>query len=190
MHERERRSEFRVMQVEIIGAELVGEEHALVDQRAAGERHGVEADVAAAGVAVDGVGDDLAQDVELALEARLVLDVTPAADEHLHVARLGLDHRLAEAGIVGRHVAPAENLQALGLGRALDHGLAIDALRLVPRHEHMADGVVTGLGQGDAQRCGHHFQEFVRHLHEHARTVAGKRVGADRAAMGQIFEDL
>ena len=94
MHERERRSEFRVMQVEIIGAELIGEEHALVDQRAAGERHGVEADVAAAGVAVDGVGDDFAQDVELALEARLVLDVTPAADEHLHVARLGLDHRL------------------------------------------------------------------------------------------------
>ena len=120
----------------------------------------------------------------------LVLDVRPAADEHLHVARLGLDHRLAEAGIVGRHVAPAEKLQALGLGRALDHGLAVDALRLVPRHEHMADGVVTGLGQGDAQRRGHHFQEFVRHLHEHASAVAGKRVGADGAAMGQIFEDL
>jgi hypothetical protein len=30
----------------------------------------------------------------------------------------------------------------------------------------------------------------MRHLHEHARTVAGKWVGADSAAMGQIFEDL
>jgi hypothetical protein len=27
-------------------------------------------------------------------------------------------------------------------------------------------------------------------LHEDARTVAGKRVGADGAAMGQILEDL
>ena len=94
MHERQRRGEQRMMQVGIIGAELIGEEHALVDQRAAGQRHGVEADVAAAGVAVDGVGDHLAQDVEPALEVVLVLDARPAADEHLPVVRLGLDHRL------------------------------------------------------------------------------------------------
>ena len=152
MHERQRRGEHRVMQVEVIGAELIGEEHALVDERAAGERHGVEADVAAAGVAVDGVGDHLAQDVEPALEVVLVLDVGPAADEHLPVRRLGLDHRLPKAGIVGRHVAPAEQLQALGLDDALDHGLAIDALRAIPRHEHVADGVVAGLGQRDPER--------------------------------------
>ena len=70
-----------------------------------------------------------------------------------------------------------------GLGRALNHGLTIDALRLVPRHEQMADCVVTGLRQGDAQRCAHNLQKFMRHLHEHARTVSGERVGADRAAM-------
>ena len=35
MHERERRGEARVMQVGIIAAELIGEEHALVDERAA-----------------------------------------------------------------------------------------------------------------------------------------------------------
>ena len=103
MHERQRRSEFRMVQVLVIGAELIGQEHALVDQRAARERHGVEADVVAAGLAVDGVGDDLAHDVEPALEVIVVGDVGPAADEHLAVARLGLDHALAEAGIVGRH---------------------------------------------------------------------------------------
>ena len=32
---RERRGEFRVMQVEVIGAELIGEEHAFIDERAA-----------------------------------------------------------------------------------------------------------------------------------------------------------
>ena len=54
----------------------------------------------------------------------------------------------------------------------------------------MADGVVAGLGQRDAQRRGHLAQEFMRDLHEDARAVAGERVGADGAAMGQIFEDL
>ena len=60
----------------------------------------------------------------------------------------------------------------------------------VARHEHVADGVVAGLRQRDAERRAHLLQEFMRDLHEDARAVAGKRVGADRAAMGQVFEDL
>src|SRR5665811_2081473 len=43
VHQRQRRGEFRIVQVLVIGAELVGEEHALVDERAAGQRCGVEA---------------------------------------------------------------------------------------------------------------------------------------------------
>jgi hypothetical protein len=35
VNERKRRSEARVMQVGVVGAELIGKEHALVDQRAA-----------------------------------------------------------------------------------------------------------------------------------------------------------
>ena len=139
-----------MMQIGVIGPELIGEEHALVDQRAAGQRHGVEADVAAAGLAVDGVGDHLAQDIEPALEIVLVLHVWSAADEHLTVRRLGLDHGGRKTGIVERHVAPAEQLQSLGIDHAGDHGLAIDALRAVARQEHLADGVMAGLGQLDA----------------------------------------
>ncbi len=114
----------------------------------------------------------------------------PAADEHLPMARLGLDHRRRQAGIVGRHVAPAEQLQPFGLDHARDHGLAIDALRAIARHEHVADGVMAGLGQLDAERRADLFQKFMRDLHQHARAVAGQRVGADGAAMGQVLEDL
>ncbi len=142
MHERQRRGEGRVMQVLVIGAKLVGEEHALVDQRAAGERHGVEADIAAASLAVDGVGDDFAQEIEPALELRLVLDIGPVADEDLAMGGLGLDDVRRQAGIVGRHHAPAEKLQALGFDDALHRGLAIDALCLIGRHEHVPDRVL------------------------------------------------
>ena len=190
MHQRQRRGEQRMMQIGVIGAELIGQEHALVDQRAAGQRHGVEADVAAAGLAVDGVGDHLAQDVEPALEIVLVLDVGPAADEHLPVGRLGLDHRGRQAGIVGRHVAPAEQLQPFGLDHARDDGFAIDALRAIARHEHVADGVMAGLGQLDVERRGDLFEEFMRDLHQDAGAVAGQRVGAGRAAMGEVLQDL
>ncbi len=41
VHQRERALEIRVVQVGIVGAELVGEEHALVDDGAAGDRHRV-----------------------------------------------------------------------------------------------------------------------------------------------------
>ena len=104
-----------------------------------------------AGLAVDGVGDHLAQDVEPALEVRLVLDVGSAADKDLAMGRLSGDDALREAGIVGRHVAPADQLQPFGIDDARHHGLAINALRVVSRHEHVTDRVVAGLGQLDLE---------------------------------------
>ena len=179
------------MQVAVIGAELIGEEHAFVDQRPAGQRHGVEADVAAAGLAVDRVGDHLAQDVEPALELDVVGDGrAPAPDEHLAVMRLGLDDGRRQAGIIGRHVAPADELEPLRLDHTRHDGLAIDALRAVLRQEDVTDAIFAGLGQLDAERLRHVLQELVRDLHENARAVAGERVRTHRAAMGQVLEDL
>ncbi len=104
--------------------------------------------------------------------------------------RLGRDHRLRKAGIVGRDVAPAEKGEPLGFDHAFDDRLAIDALGPIARHEHMADAVVAGLGQRDAQRRAGLAQEFMRDLHEDTSAVAGERVGSGGAAMGQVFEDL
>ena len=68
VHQRDRALEIRIVQIGIIGAELVGEEHALVDHRAAGDRHRIIARRAPLAPAVDRVGDRLAQDVEPAFE--------------------------------------------------------------------------------------------------------------------------
>ena len=75
MHEAERGLEVRLVQIRIILAELVGEEHALVDDRAARQRHDVIVRKPPLALAVRDVGDDLAQDVEPALELVLGLDV-------------------------------------------------------------------------------------------------------------------
>jgi hypothetical protein len=83
VHERHRRRQPLVRQIGVVGLDLVGQEHALVDERAARQRHGVVADVAALVSVVDGVGDDLADQVEPALEIVLALDRLGAADEEL-----------------------------------------------------------------------------------------------------------
>ncbi len=108
VNQRERALEIRIVQVGIVGAELVGKEHALVDHRAAGDRHRVIARRAALAALVDRIRDRLAQDVEPALELVLGKFLFAAADEHLHVLRLGRLDRITERRIVGRHVAPAE----------------------------------------------------------------------------------
>jgi hypothetical protein len=98
MHQGERGGEALVRQVLEIGAQLVGQEHALVDDRARGQRDDVEL-LAGGDAAIDRVGDDLAQDEEPAFEIIAARRGFAAGDEDLTVDRLGgLDvGRLGEA---------------------------------------------------------------------------------------------
>jgi hypothetical protein len=62
-------------------------------------------------------------------------------------------------------------------------------LRLVLRHEDMADGIFAGLRQDDALQRHFLAEEAVGNLHENARAIAHQGIGADGAAMRQVFED-
>ena len=76
------------------------------------------------------------------------------------------------------------------LDDALDGVLAIAPQVGVARHEQLADGVVTGLGQLEAEAGGLGLEEIVRDLHENAGAVADQGIGADGAAMLEVFEDM
>ncbi len=190
VHQRQRALEALVLQVLEIGPELVHQHHALVDDGAAGHRDGVVFRRLALLVLVDLVRDRLAQDIDLPLELVLVGDVGRPADEELAVDRLGLQHRLAEIGIVHRHVAPAEEVEPLLLHRLRDDLLAHRPAAGVLRHEELADGVEAGLRQRDAERRALLLEEAVRDLGEDAATVAELGVGADGAAMVEVAQDL
>jgi len=93
MHQRHGGDEPRVGHVLVILRHLVGQEHALVDQRAGRQRHRIVIDVAALVGKVERVGDHLADQIEAPLELRLLLHLLRPADEDLPVHRLnGLDH--------------------------------------------------------------------------------------------------
>ncbi len=191
MNERQRRLEGRVVQVGVVGAELGREEHSLVDQRAARHRDDVEI-VLQAGIRLENACRNyLAGDVELALELVLIGHIRTAADEGLAVKGLGNRNfrRRGQAGVVDRHITPADKRKALvgdHLGNDLFHGAALVG---VPRHEDVADGIVTRLGQGEAQSLRLAGEELVRDLHQHAGAVAHFRVRAGRAAMFEIDQN-
>src|SRR6266436_2768054 len=116
--------------------------------------------------------------------------MSTAADEHLHVGGLGRLDGLAERGIVCRHVAPAKQRQLLGLDLVGDDALDDLAPRRLPRHEQRADRIGARLRQRAAERLGPAREEGVRNLHQDAGAIAGARVGAHRAAMLEIAEDV
>ena len=104
--------------------------------------------------------------------------------------RLGRDDvgRLRQRGIVDRHVAEAEQRQPFGLRRFGDDLFDMGAQRRVLRHEPVADAILAGRRQFDALRRHLLAEEPVGNLHQHAGAIAHQRVGADGAAMRQVFE--
>ncbi len=190
MHQRQRALEIALVQIGIILAELVGEEHALVDHGAARHRHRIITGKAAVAALIDRLRDRLAQDVEPALEFVFGFRGTIAADEHLHMVRFGRLYGLAQRRIVGRHVAPAEQHQPFIADLVGDDALDDVAPRRLARHEQRADRVLAGLRQLEADLGGLAYEEAVRDLHQDAGAVAGARIGADRAAVFEIAQNV
>ena len=190
--EGERAREARVRQVAVIGADLIGEEHALVDDGARRQRHDVEVGADRIGFGVNPVRDDLADEVELALEILVAGARDRALDEDLPMSRFGRhDVRgLGERGVIDRHLAPAEHGAAFLRCRGLEQRLEMQTARLVLRHEDEADAVLAGLRQRHVLRRHLFREEGMRDLDKHARPVAHQRVGPHRTAMGEVLEDL
>ena len=60
----------------------------------------------------------------------------------------------------------------------------------VLRHENLANSIAAGLRQLKSETLCFCSEEFVRNLNENARPVACKRIGANRASVLQVQQDL
>ena len=190
VHEGDRRDEAVVLQVEEVAAELRDQHHALVDDGPG--RHGDRVELLHPRVveAVDLVGDHLAGDVDPALERVLVGDRGGPADEHLTVMRLGGLHGVAEILRVHRHVAPAEERKALGGQGRFDDLLDDRPGLLRLRHEELPDGVRARGRKLEAETRALLREEAVRDLREDAAAVTHLGIGAHRAAVIEVLQDL
>ncbi|AJX01694.1 hypothetical protein BM45_3124 [Burkholderia mallei] len=191
VHERERRHGARVLQVAVVHADLAREQQPLVDDRARRHRrHEVFLAVLEL-ERLDPVARRLADHVELALQRVRHHHVLAAADEDLADHGLARLHRGRDRHrMIDRHVAPAEHDLTFGLHRALELLLARDPRRAFLRQEDHPDPIFAGRRQRHVLP-GHLLAvERVRNLDQDARAVAHQRIGADRAAVIEVLEDL
>ena len=183
-----------VGQVGVEGTDLAGEQQPLVDQRPARERGHVEVrQVRHAELLrqiLERILGLLADRQDLALEGVLVGGSDAPRHDRLADHRHLGEHRLAEAGGVDRHVAPADQPLALDPDEVLELADRRVARRLVPRHEAHGDRIVTGRRQLETFGRRPCAQQAVGYLDHDPRAVADQRIGPDRAAVIEVDQDL
>src|SRR5207244_4971959 len=120
-----------------------------------------------------GLLEELADHVELALEASVIVHSRSAPDEHLLDIRLDRECRGAEQVTVGGDVAPAEQPRALLLDDRVEERPHLIALLWVPREEHETAAVLLRPGQGDGKPVTLPAKELVSRLDHNAGAPTG-----------------
>ncbi len=190
MHQRQRGFRALVLEVLVEAGEPLGDHHALVDDGARRAARDIEGGALGQRAGADRLVALLADDEELALERVGIGAIGAAGDEELADHRRDRLDALAQHRGVARHVAPAQQRLPLGGDEmprssprrpgASRHGAAGTPCR---RHSGRAPA-------GEAQRRRLRAQQPVGELDQDPGAVARQRVGAHRAAMGEIVEDL
>lgn len=184
MEDRHRGGEAFVAQVGIELVDVLGEEHALVDQLSGRERAQVEVLDAGGG---DALFDALAAQEQGALQ-RLAGQAGRRREHDLLDLGAGGVGLLADHRGVDRHLTPAVDVEAEAKGLGLDDGAGRFLIsEVVARQEHLADG--DRAGAQDVADAGHLVgEEVLRHAQQHAGAVAGLAVGVDRAAVPDALQ--
>ncbi len=152
MHQGEGGGQPRVLQVAVVHRQVGGQHHAFVDQGAGRQRGDVEAGgVGQFGPVPDGVVHLFAEDEQFALEGGAGGGGGAATEEHLAHQRFGGLDAVAQAGVVGGDLAPAEQGLALGFRDLGKSGFAARQGGPVARQEDHPDGVVAQGRQRDTQ---------------------------------------
>ncbi len=176
VHDRHRRGDPPVGQVGEEVVQLVGGEHALVQQRAGAQRAEVDLRLALGA---------LAQAERQPLQRHPGEPGPGRGHEQLAEQRHHAPGRRAQELGVDRDVAPAQDDQALLVGELLDPLPGLGHPVGVPLEEGRAHGVRTGAGKLEVDHLG---QEAVRHLEQDPRAVAGVGLGAGGATVVEVAQ--
>src|ERR1019366_3117910 len=98
--------------------------------------------------------------------------------------------RFSQRGIIRRHRAPAQNRQPFGLDDVFEDFGEAAAPGRVARQEYQPAGVLSRPRQRQPVLLRHPLKKGVRHLDEHAGTVAGVGLATTGATMVEVAQHL
>ena len=171
-----------------VGLDLVGGEHALVDDRVGGEAPDVEIVLLLETAGEHPVLHPLPDQEQGPLELRRIAHRPAPADEHLADDRLVPPGALADGAVVGADVAPPQGDLPLLPHDAIEQRLAPDALVKIGRKRDHTDAIVLGRGEHDPKPRAFTSEEGVGQLEKNPGPVAGIRLAAAGPAMQQILQ--
>ena len=180
----------RVGQIRIILLDLLGHEHALIDQRLAGQAADVKILAGFIAGVADGVLGPAPNHIQLALEVHRGLHAGPPADDHLPHKRLSGPGGVTQVAVVGGHGAPAEQLQPLLLHDLPQATLAFPGVGLLDREKYIAHAIAALGRQRNAGIPAGLLHEAVGHLDEDSGAIAGVVFAPAGAPVTQIHQYL
>src|ERR1700730_15169254 len=139
---------------------------------------------------VDRVGNLLAKNEKPPLECVLITGMWPALYENLAAHRFGRFNTLAKTRRIDRRIPQAKKNLSLPGDHFLDNGFDDLAAFRIARQEKRADRILARRRQNKAELFCLFGKKTVRDLNQHATAVARRGIGADRAAMIEIAQNL
>ena len=114
----------------------------------------------------------LANNEQLALKSVAIWTVCPSLDEHLPDHRFRGADTVAQAGIISRHITPAQQNLAFGGDDMLQGGFAFGTGVQISREKDHADRVVAGGRQFHAEASALGSKKAIGNLQQDTRSVA------------------
>ena len=178
----------RIGKIRIEGGDLPCRQHALIDDRLAGQTRNVEIFADGLFPVTEGVLRTSSDDVQFALEGHVILDSLAAADENLSDERLARFRCLSKIKVICRYLTPSEKTLPLAGDNLLKHPFTPMALIPIGQKDH-AHPILPRFGQAESQSIAGVLEKGVRDLEQDTGAVAGILLAATCAAVVQILQN-
>ena len=170
-----------VLQVKVEQAQIVHQEHALVDDGAAGQAGHIGA--------VAGLLEHAAHHIQFAVKVDALAHLGGLFDEALPDGGHAVAGFLAHGVRVHGHLAPGQELQPLLAGDHLEQLHGLGAHVLVLGEEEHAHAVFPLVAKADVAFIGHLGEKFMADLQQNAHAVTGLALGVLPGAVLQPLHD-
>ena len=189
MHQRNGRYQLRIQQIQEVSADLIGQQHALVNHGARRERWQVELLAVVELEFAYVVFGALTHHEQLTFKGVLIFQRFRTTDKDLTGHRLQITGGLRQDRGIHWHIAPAEEFKAFFMNNAGQHRFTGLTTGNRLRQEDIPHGIVTHGRQTQTLLGAFGAQEGIRQLDQYPGAIAEHGVITCSATVLEVFQD-